>query len=64
MKILQVMLKKYLIHQTIKSIDHHEKVKIKKVTGLMKDELGGQIVIEFVALRPKNIVLLNGSDIK
>ena len=25
----------------------------KKVIGLMKDELGGQIILEFVAIRPK-----------
>ena len=30
----------------------------------MKDELGGKIVTEFVVVTPKNIVLLNGCDIK
>ena len=34
-------------------IDHYLQERIKKVIGLMNDEPGGKIMIEFVALRPK-----------
>ena len=53
MKILKMMLKKILIHQIMKLIDHCLHVKSIKVVGLMKDKLGGKVMQEFGALRPK-----------
>ena len=40
-----------LTHQIMKSKDHYQQEKTKKI-GLMKDELGGKIMKEFLALIP------------
>ena len=46
--------KKDMIHQIMKLTDHYQKKKMnKKVIGLMKDKLKGNIITEFVALGPK-----------
>ena len=50
-KIMQMMLKKDMIHQTMMVIDHYQKEWIS--IGLMKHELRGKITTEFLALRPK-----------
>ena len=50
------MLRKGSILQITVLIGHYLKEKNKKVIGLMKDELGGGIITEFVALRPKTFI--------
>ena len=47
------MLKQRFDTSNLELEDHCLKEKIKKVIGLMKDELDGQIIQEFVGLRAK-----------
>ena len=46
----------------MKLIDHYQKEWIKKVLGLIKDELGGKITREFAALRPKTYSYITDDD--
>ena len=58
------MLKVDLILQIIDQTGHYQKEKIKRVIGLIKDELGGKIVTQFVGLRAKTYSYLtdDGSE--
>ena len=60
------MLKTYLTLQIKKQTDRCLKEKIKKITGLVKDELGGKIMDEIVGLRAKTYRYLidDGSENK
>ena len=50
MKMLQMMLKKKMIHQIMTLIDHFQQ---KRIIRLMKDKPGGKIMTKFAPLRPK-----------
>ena len=54
-----------MIYRLTKSINHYQKIK-KELIGLMKDEIGEKIMIEFVGLRPKSYFYLidDGSNDK
>ena len=59
-KDLKMMLRKDLMHQIMMSVDHYPQEKNKKVIGLMKNELGGKIMTEIFALRPKTYSYIMG----
>ena len=60
---MAIEMKNGLIHLTKMIKDDKRPLPIgknKKVIGLFKDELGGKVMKEFVALSAKNIFILNG----
>ena len=56
---LQKMLELNLILQIMDQIQHWLKTKIKKVIGLMKDELGRKIIKKTLWIKRKNLQLPN-----
>ena len=62
MKTLQMLLKKRFDISNYKVDRPLPKGMNKKVIGLMKDELEGKIIKEFVALRPKTYSYLTDDD--
>ena len=56
------MLKKDLIYQIIQLKDHYPQKKNKRMIVLMKDELSGKILTEFVGLRQKTCSYLIDDD--
>ena len=54
------MLQQALILQIMNYVDHYikKKLRIKKVIGLIKGKLGGKLMGEFDALRPKTFSYL------
>ena len=64
LKMFPMMLRDGLIHLTMKKMikDLFQQVRIKKVPGLFKDELGGKIMRAVVSLRPKPCSYLKDGD--
>ena len=59
-----MMLKNGLIHLIIDTSRPLPIGKNKKIPGLFKDELGGKIIIEVVAIRPKTYAYITDDSIK
>ena len=58
----QKMLRKNLIIQIFSYKDLLQKKKTKKVIGLMKDDLGGKIMTEFVGSKAKTYIYLTDDN--